>query len=494
MSTATVDVRGGGGDAVPYRPVTLPALVLVALCGSLAQTIVIAALPAMATDLQVSHTSVTWALTAFMLAAAVATPIAGRLGDLLGYRRVLIVYLGLFLVGSLVCVVAVNRESLGVLLAGRVLQGLSGGVFPLAFGVIRFSFPPERIAPAVGVVSAMFGVGGAVGMIVAGPLVDLAGLSALFWVSVVICVAALGAVSVVPDAGGGGRGGLDATGVVLSSGLLVCLLLAISQGRAWGWASAPVLGLLVGFVTLTAAWIAVELRHPHPLVDLRLLRSPVLTFTNLAAFVIGAAMFGSVTLVPQFVQAPELTGYGFGLSATGAGLVMIPLAVFTLVGGAASSRVAAKFGANAPLRAGALFAVASFGFLAFAHSAVWMFCVGGAVVGAGYGLAFASLGQLVVAGVQPHQTGEATGFNTIVRTVGGAVGAQLAAVMLATTATAARGGLPSEAGYRDALLVFAAIALVAFVLAGFVRPRPTPAVSRPTTGGGDRAGLSQAAE
>ncbi|WP_433476839.1 MFS transporter [Spirillospora sp. CA-142024] len=441
------------------------ALLLAALAASLAQTIVIVVLPAFARELSAPTAEVTWVLTAFMLASAVATPIAGRLGDLFGHRRILLACLCLFTAGSLVCALAAESRSLGALVAGRALQGVAGGVFPLAFGIARTALPPARLPGTVALLSAMFGIGGSAGMVVAGPLVDAFGTPSLFWGTLPLAGAALAAAPALPAVRPARTGRIDFGGAALLSGALVCLLLGISQGGTWGWTSPAVLALFGATLLLSAGFAVLEARIGDPLVDLRLMGVRGQATTNLVTFVVAVAMFGAITLVPQFVQTPVGAGYGFASTPSEAGLIMLPVALVMLIAGPVAARLGHRHGARLPLQAGTVCAAASLAVLAAAHGHIAYFYLAGLLLGAGYGLAFAAIGLLIVQNAEAHQTGIATGVNTIVRTVGGAVGAQTAAAVLAV-----RASLPSESGYTQGFTVFAVLA-VAALAATVVVPR-----------------------
>lgn len=449
-------------------------LLLAAFGVALAQTIVLAALAVFARELDVAATAATWLLTAFMLASAVATPVAGRAGDLFGHRRVIVAGLVLLLAGSLVAAVSMELGSYAGIVAGRVLQGLSGGVFPCAFGLARQRIPAERLGGVVAALSAMFGVGGALGMVIAGPLVDAAGLAVLFWLvagialPTLVGVARLGgadasAAPVAPAATTPPAGRVDMAGAALLAGALVALLLAISQGRAWGWASPAVLALFGAAVVFAAAFALVERRITEPLVDLRLLTGRRLLTTNLATLVVGTGMFAAVTLLPLFVQTPTALGYGFGYSPAQTGLLMAPIAVCMLLAAPLATRLTRTMGAKATFRAGAILAAVALGGLGLLHEHLAELLLWCACIGLAYGLAFASLGGLVVGAVDRQQTGAATGINTILRTVGGALGAVLAAV-ITTSSAPAPGRPPAEAGYTTAFVVSGAIALCAAAL------------------------------
>lgn len=477
MTTQQTQVESPAGAGSGGRGV-VAALLLAAFGASLAQTVVVAALPSLQGDLGTSSTGVAWVLTSFMLASAIAVPIAGRLGDARGYRRVLVGCLVSFAVGALVAALGTHAGSLGVLITGRVLQGVAGGVFPLAMGIVRTSVAPARIPRVVAVLSAMFGVGGAAGMVIAGPLVEAFGTESLSWLTVVLAAAALTGVRFLPTGKGAAGGRMDLAGATVLSGALVCLLLGISEGNTWGWKSAGILSLFVGAVVLLAVFTAVELRSADPLVDLRLLKVRAFAAANLIAFIVGAAMFGSITLIPRFVETPEASGYGFTLSAAGAGLVMLPVGVFTLIASPLSGRLTERFGPRMPLCVGAACAAVAFIWLAAAHDSVWDFYLAGVLVGTGYGLAFAALGNLVVGSVEPRHTGVAVGVNTIVRTVGGALGAQIASALLVASPSPRIPALPDESGYTRGFVLFGLVAAAALV-ATLALPRRATAYTRP---------------
>ncbi len=392
-----------------------------------------------------------------MLASAVVTPIAGRLGDLLGHRPVLLACLGCLAAGGALAAASDHAGWFGGVPAGRTLQGVSGGVFPLTFGLARRWTPPERLHGVIAALGAMFGVGGALAMAVAGPLAGALGTAALSLLSVLITFLALAGVLIRLSRGDTpartGRHGtvLDLPGTLLLAAALVALLLGVTQGRTRGWGSAATLATLISALVLGAGFAAVESRSSEPVVDPRLLRGRGPALTHLATFVISVAMFAAVTLIPQYAQTPAHAGYGFGTSATGTGLLLAPMAVAMVAAAPLSTRLAARAGSGTAFRAGAALAATTLAALGVAHGALWQFALAGTALGVAYGFAFASLGGLVVNAVRPDRTGAATGVNTLLRTLGGAVGAQLAAVIITGSAAAT----PTETGYTVAFLASA---------------------------------------
>ncbi|WP_326626757.1 MFS transporter [Nonomuraea fuscirosea] len=469
QTTATVDM---GGERTGGRSsIIVTALLLASLGVAAAQTIVVAALPIFGRQLGISASSAAWLLTAFMLSSAIATPIAGRIGDLFGHRTVMIAGLTTLLIGSVVAGVSDLAGSFPGLLVARVLQGLSGSVFPAAFGLARMSMPPSRLKGVIAALSAMFGVGGAVGMVLAGPITEALGTPWLFWATAIIAAAALLGTASLPGQEPHHGARLDLLGAALLSGTLVNLLLAISQGSTWGWTSAPVGILLAAAVLLGALFVAAERRSAAPLIDLRLVHAPQLLPTHLATLVIAIGMFAAITLIPQFTQAPTATGYGFGDSPNQTGLLMVPVALFMIIAAPLGTRLAARTSSRTVFQIGALLAGISLAGLGFVHGERWAFYTAGAMLGLAYGLAFASLGALVVGAVKHHQTGAATGLNTILRTIGGAIGAQLAAAII--TGSAPADGPPTESGFTAAFLTAACVAAAAAVAAAAISHKPT---------------------
>jgi EmrB/QacA subfamily drug resistance transporter len=453
-----VDHDEGNADeatfAAPRRDAVLVAvLALGGLAFSVLQSMVAPVLPAIGHDLHASQTSLGWIVTGYLLAAAAATPIAGRMGDLWGRRKVLIAVLALLAVG---CVISAVAQSLTVLVAGRVVQGGAGAVFPLAFGIIRDALPPHLVSTAIGMLSAILGVGGGAGIVLAGPIVSHLGWHWIFWISLIVTgVALAGAVALVPESARRDAGGLPLPAAFLLTGWLASLLLAVSNGAEWGWTRLPTLSLIGAAAVLAAAWIATETRERHPLVDLRLLiRRPIWT-TDLSAVAFGFGMFGSFLLIPQLLELPSATGYGFGKSITTAGLFLLPGAVMMLIFGPVSGVMTRRLGARVPIVAGSMVCCLAFGLPAVDHARMWELLACGVGSGIGLGLAYAALPNAIIAHVRPEQVGIATGVNTLARSIGSSIGAAVVATILA--AHAGPGGIPGNQGFTIGFAVCAVL-------------------------------------
>lgn len=436
--------------------VILMVLIAATVSFALSQTLVLPALSALAQDYQASATATSWVVTGFLLSASVATPIIGKLGDLYGKGRVLTGVLALFALGGLINALS---SSIEVLIVGRVLQGVAAGVFPLSFGIIRDTFPRERVPGAISIVSSVFGIGAGIGLPLSGVIVDNLDVSWVFWLSLVAVPAAVAAWRFIPATPTLPDQRVDWLGAGLLSGALALLLLGVTQAPSLGWGSPGNVGLLVGGAALLAAWVVVEQRVAQPLIELRVLTQPAVAATNLTGLLIGLAMFSGFLLIPQIAQSPTSTGYGLGATATVAGLLLAPSAVGQLIAGPLAGRLGVRYGFRSTLVLGALLSAAAFGLLAVLHDAAWHLIVGGLLLGAGVAFAFASMANLIVSAVDQSEVGIATGINTVTRTLGGAFGSAISTAVLASTIDAS--GLPSGAGYRTAFGLAAVIALLA---------------------------------
>ena len=468
IAEADLEVRFATLGAMP-RPHPLRSLLilsLAALAFALAQTMLIPALTELAKSLNTDASGVAWTVTAYLLAAAVCTPVFGRLGDMFGKRRLLVVALGIFVAGS---VISALGTSLEVVVAGRVLQGAGGGIFPLCFGIIRDEFPREKVGSSIGLISATFGIGGGAGLILGGLITDHTSYHWIFWLGAIS--AALAAVFIelfVPESPVRTPGRVDVRGAIVLGLGLTAPLLAIAKANEWGWGDTRTLGLFVVGAVILSFWVWLQRRTPEPLVDIEMLRQPTVAMTNFATVLVGFGMFGSFILIPQLAEAPKSSGYGFGLDATGAGLLMVPGALVMLVAGPLSGVLGTRFGSRVPLALGAIITSAGLLLMALAHGTQLEIIVWNLVMSTGIGLAFAAMPNLILEAVTPEETGQATGVNTLVRSVGASLGAQISAAVLAGSVVA---GLPTDSGYTDAFLVSAFVALAAAITAFLIPAR-----------------------
>jgi EmrB/QacA subfamily drug resistance transporter len=435
--------------SAPSTRVILTVLSLGGISYALLQSLVVPALPEIQASLHTSESAVAWVLTAFLLSASVSTPILGRLGDMYGKERLLLIVLVMLAVGTLISAVA---TSLWLMLIGRVIQGAGGGIFPLAFSIIRDEFPNERVPGAIGLVSSLLGIGGGAGVVFAGIVTQNLSYHWLFWFPLaMITLTAFLTWRHIPESPVKTPAEINYRAAALMTLGISGVLLAITETSTWGWGSPKTLGLLALGVLVIAAWVREELRSREPLVDMRMMAIRGVWTTNTVAFLIGIGMYSSFILLPEFVQEPANTGYGFGASVTAAGLFLLPATVAIVVVGQMAGVLERWIGSRGSLIGGAAFSLACYALLVTdAKSAVDVYVAAG-LLGIGIGLSFSAMANLIVQNVPQEQTGVATGMNAVTRTLGGAFGGQLAATLLADNLAA--GGNPTATGFTLSFLM-----------------------------------------
>jgi MFS family permease len=455
-----------------HYAVTFAVLGTAALAFSLLQSLIIPAIPQLEQTLHTSESGASWLLTAYLLSAAIATPILGRVGDMVGKEKIIVAVLIALTVGSLISALA---TTLPVMLAGRVIQGAGGAVFPLAFGIIRDEFPAERVAGAIGVMSAILGAGAGAGIVLAGPILVHLNYHWLFWIPMIMSAAATIATFVfVPESPVRAPGRINWLGAGLMSAWLVTGLLAISYAPTWGWGNASVIGLLVATAVLIVLWAVSENRSDSPLVDMKMMRIPAVWSTNLAALLFGFGMFAMFITLPQFTETPVRVGYGFGASVTQSGLYLAPFAVAMVIVAPMTGRLSRAVGSKMVLVAGSLFAASSYLLLVLIHGQQWSIYAASGLLGIGIALGFASMANLIIEAVPAEQTGVATGMNTNIRNIGAALGSGIATSLVVSGLLP--DGFPKEGGYVLAFAV-SGLALVVAALAALTIPkRTTPSI------------------
>jgi EmrB/QacA subfamily drug resistance transporter len=446
--------------------VTLALLTIAGISFALMQTLVVPALPFFQREFHTTANWVTWIATGFLLSSSVLTPILGKLGDAYGKKRMLVIALGIFGFASLAAAAAWNLASLVVF---RVLQGAGAAVFPLSFGIIRDEFPPEKIGLGVGTVSSVFGVGGGVGLVLSGVIIEHLTWHWLFLIGAVPVLASTVLLALfVPESPVKHRTRPDYVGGLTLSLALGSLLVAISEGSNWGWTSAAELGLLAASAVLFALWVSIERGVPEPLVDLRTFARREMAATNVTTLVMGFSMFSTFILLPNFVQVPlglppeigSRLDYGFGASPVEVGLFFIPSSVAMMIAGPLAGALGMRYGSVLTLRIGISFLTLALTLLATLHDASWTIYAWMVFMGVGLAFSFASLGALVIDYSRPGETGVASGMNTIMRTIGAALGSQVAAAIISAN-TLPGTEIPVERGFTLAFTISAVGALVA---------------------------------
>jgi EmrB/QacA subfamily drug resistance transporter len=432
----------------------------------LLQGIVLPLLPTIQHELHTSEATATWVLTSFLLSASVFTPILGRVGDMVGKKKILVVTLGLLAFG---CVLAGLANTVELLIVARIIQGVGGAIVPLSFGIVRDEYPADRVASGVGLLAAVAAAGAGAGVILAGPIIDLLDFHWLFWLLLLVTAfCSVCALIVIPESTVRTPGRVSAAGVTLLSLWLITLLLAISKSLTWGWGSPKVIGLIGVAVVSFVIWVFAESRSQQPLVDMTMMRNQAVWTNNLVAFLLGIGMFSVFTFIPEFVQTTSTTGYGFGASLVQSGLFLLPFTVTMFVVGVLAGRIINAIGSKSSVVIGLVIAFGAFSMLTFAHRDKWEIYLVTALLGVSMGLAYSAMSNLIVHAVPPAQTGVANGMNANIRTIGGAIGSVIVSSILASKLLASN--VPAASRFTEAFGFLAGATLLA-VVAGLLIPR-----------------------
>ncbi|WP_077796014.1 MFS transporter [Streptomyces sp. JHA26] len=462
----------------PARPVsgaTVPVLAFAGIVVAVMQTLLVPVIKDLPRLLDTTPSNATWVLTSTLLSGAVATPIMGRLGDLYGKRRMLIVSLAVMVAGALVSAVT---DALLPMIVGRTLQGFAMGAIPLGIGLMRDMLPRERLGSSMALMSSSIGVGGGLALPAAALVAQHTDWHALFYGAAGLGVLSIAlTLLVVPESPLRAKGSFDLPGALGLSAGLVLLLLPITKGSDWGWGSATTLGLFAAAVVILLLWGLMELRVAAPLVDLRTTARREVLLTNLASIMVGVAFYVVSLVLPQLLQLPSATGYGLGRSMVVAGLCVAPLGLTMMFTAPVYARLSARYGPRTTLIIGLLVIAVGYGGGLGLMSAAWQTVVTSVLLGAGIGLAYSSLPALIVGAVPASETGAANGLNTLMRSIGTSVSSAVIGMVLANTSTTVGGvAIPTMHGFRVSFLIATAAVAAGLVLAFFL-PRRRPAAT-----------------
>jgi predicted MFS family arabinose efflux permease len=472
---SSTSVPIGAAELTPRRRrLLVPTLVLSGSLMSVVSSLGANLVPTLSRADGVSLSTGEWILTITLLTGALATPVMGRLADGSRQRAVILFALASVIVG---CVISAVSIGFTVLIIGRALQGMGLGLLPVAMAIARRNLSPDSARQTIATLSVSTALGAGLGYPVAGLIAQVLNFRAAYWFGAITVTAALVvAALVLPPRSAAPSRRFDVVGAGLLSLVVIGVSLVLSEGGAWGWTSARSLGIVAASVVLLAVWIPYELRCAEPLVTLRQVRNRSVLTADASGFLVSIALYLLLPVIVEFVQIPRSAGFGFSASLVVSGLVLVPLSAGSFVSSRLLTAYERRFGPRTMIPLGSVvFALAAL-FFAFEHSALWEAFVTSAICGLAVGFTTGAMPGFIVRAVAQSETGSATGFYQVVRSIGLTVGSALSAAVLLSH-TPHGHSLPDVGGFKVALIIAAALcvvtALVSFVLPGRASSRRT---------------------
>ncbi|NLU83443.1 MFS transporter [Rhodococcus sp. HNM0569] len=447
-----------------------PILAVGGIFQAVMQTVMVPLLPSMPALTGSTVTAASWLITTTLLVGAVVTPIFGRLADMYGKKRMLLVAFVAMTCGSLACALSAD---IGVLIAARALQGAGAAVIPIGISILRDELPAAKVNRAIATLSSTLGVGTAFGVPFAAVVVEYANWHMVFWITsalgVLLAVATGVCIAESPIRTGGRFDGVGAVGL---SAALVALLVPVTQGSTWGWTSPAVLSMLASSLLLFVVWGIQQLRTRDALVDLRASVRRAVLLPHLVALFVGFAFYGNALVTTQMLQAPTTAdGPGYGLSILAAALCQLPLSIAMIVFSQVGARISERWGPKATMLTGAVGLVVGYGIHMITDKPLAGVVAALAVTAIGTALAYSTLPLLLIPVVPQTQMAAANGVNVLLRTMG----TTLCSAVVAST-------LAAHAGGNGFVLAYAVCAVLAVVV--FVASLAIPGMPRAVAGRG----------
>jgi MFS family permease len=472
----TAERAGGRRDPSPLAGRTKvgavgrrsPMLLIATLsvCGtvvSLQQTLMLPVLPGLPLLLHTSADNASWIVTATLLAGAVAIPTLSRLADMFGKKSMIMVAFLLMVIGG---VLGGLSHELTVAIVARALQGAGFVVVPIGIAIMRDELPADRVPLGVTLMGATLAIGAGAALPLSGVIVAHLDWHSIFWITGAASVASFLAIWwVVPESPVRSGGRFDYLGALLLSTAVTALLVALSKGSHWGWASRPTLTLAVAGVALLGLLVAVELRASTPLVNVLIAVRPGVLLVNIASVLCGFAMFTNMVGTMQLLQQSRDSGYGLGLDVLHAGLWMAPTGLIFGAWAPVAAWIIRRFGAHAALLGGAFVMATSYVGRVFLSTELWQVVTGSVLVGVGVSMTFAAMPNLIMAAVPPTETASANGLNTLLRSVGSSTAsAAVAALTTGLVVTIDGTQHPAFAAFETLFGIAAGASIVAAVV------------------------------
>jgi MFS family permease len=408
--------------------------------------------------------AVGWLVTAFLIVGSAASAVVGRLGDIYGRRRVLLIVLAIGAVGSLL---SASTSTYAIVLAGRILQGVTATILPLVIGLVRENLPSDRVPSGIGLMISGASIGTAAGLVLGGLIVDLANWHAIFLASAAFCLVSLMLVRalVPPSSRAELRSPVDWWSGILFAPGVILVLLYLTSGKAWGWSNPVALAMLAGGVALCLLWWRRALSSANPLIDVRFLSNRSIAVVCAASVLVAMGTLQITVFFSLLLQAPLWTGLGLGLTATAAGLVKLPSNLTSVLAGPLSGWLTGRGGGRIAMVAGGLVTTLGWVMVLIDTSSVPVIIAELIVISFGTTMLFTVAPAIIAAEAPPERTSEVTGMLGVIRALFMGVGSQLVTTALALeSVTRGAESYPSAQAYQMALLLIVALTLAATIV------------------------------
>lgn len=414
-------------DRMPWA--LLGALWVAEMTSSFESAMILAALKVLVVQFG-DAAAVGWLVTAFLIVGAAASALVGRLGDIYGRQRVLLIVLAIGAAGSLISAATSRYE---LVLLGRTLQGVTTTILPLVIGLVRENLPEKRVPSGIGLMISGASIGTAAGLILGGVIVDTWTWHGIFLASAAFCLVSLAVVArLVPRS----RAHASQTPIDWISGLLFApgvtlMLLYLTGGKLWGWASPAALTLLAGGILLCLWWWRRALASANPLIDVRTLSNRSIAVVCAASALVAMGTLQITVYFSLLLQAPTWTVVGLGLSATAAGLVKLPSNISSVLAGPLGGWLTGRGGGRLAMVTGGLVTLAGWLLVFIDSSTVPLIVAELVVISFGTTMLFAVAPTIIAAEAPTERTSEVTGMLGVIRALFMGVGSQLIATLLA---------------------------------------------------------------
>lgn len=446
------------------------------------ETMILPAIPDFIREFGISYSTSSWLLSGYIIAAAVMTPIGGRLSDIYGKKRILLIVMAVYIAGVVGGRFATDMETM---LVARSAQGVGMAMFPIAFGIIREVLPEKRLAIGQTVFGSTFSAGAVVGLVGGATIIQSFGWQMTFVAILPVAIAlwviiakSVKVPSLAPHPGMEMPGNppnksIDLKGTMALAGTIITFLAGITflESHDTG-AEYAVAGLFSASAALLAAFIAIEKRVRFPLLDLKLMTNKSFLPPTIILMLVFLSIFMVYLTIPVMVRSPE--PLGFGGNAVAVASVQLPFMVVLLIGTVTSGFVLSKVKNTRLTLAGTIISAAGFFVLLMFHSTEMMVSFGLTILSAGLALSIAGAFNVILVSVPMQMTGIALGMTLLLNLVGMSVGPAVSGILQETyqgTVPGVQGTFPTEAAYNLIFITAAVVSVASVAMALFVAAR-----------------------